>query len=134
MRKTLSDKGVAALKPRAARYATPDPELRGHYVRVQPSGAKSYVAVTLNPDGKQIWTTIGAAEVFTIAETRERAPRRRSGQLVRSRSPSGIACDLTILFERFRDLAENRQPSVLGLLPSLVRDRFMIRASCPGAL
>jgi len=31
MRKTLSDKGVAALKPRAARYATPDPELRGHY-------------------------------------------------------------------------------------------------------
>ena len=73
MRKTLSDKGVAALKPRAARYATPDPELRGHYVRVQPSGAKSYVAVTLNPDGKQIWTTIGAAEVFTIAEARERA-------------------------------------------------------------
>jgi len=43
MRKTLSDKGVAALNPRAARYALPDPELRGHYVRVQPSGAKSFV-------------------------------------------------------------------------------------------
>ena len=28
MRKTLSDKGVAALKPRASRYAYPDPELR----------------------------------------------------------------------------------------------------------
>jgi len=39
MRKTLSDKGVAALKPRAGRYAFPDPELRGHYVRVQPTGA-----------------------------------------------------------------------------------------------
>ena len=52
MRKTLSDKGVAALKPRAARYALPDPELRGHYVRVQPSGAKSFVAVTLSPHGK----------------------------------------------------------------------------------
>jgi hypothetical protein len=48
MRKTLSDKGVAALKPRAGRYAFPDPELRGHYVRVQPSGAKSFVAVTLD--------------------------------------------------------------------------------------
>ena len=31
-RKSLSDIGVAALKPRAARYAEPDPELRGHYV------------------------------------------------------------------------------------------------------
>ena len=40
MRKTLSDKGVAALKPRASRYTFPDPELRGHYVRVQPGGAK----------------------------------------------------------------------------------------------
>ena len=39
MRKSLTDKGVAALKPRATRYAFPDPEMRGHYVRVQPSGA-----------------------------------------------------------------------------------------------
>src|SRR5262245_39718322 len=73
MRKTLSDKGVAALKPRAARYALPDPELRGHYVRVQPSGAKSFVAVTLDPHGKQVWATIGAADVLTIVEARERA-------------------------------------------------------------
>ena len=54
MRRTLSDKGVAAIKPRAARYAYADPELRGHYVRVQPSGAKSFVAVTLNPNGN-LW-------------------------------------------------------------------------------
>ena len=40
-RKTLSDKGVAALRPTAARYAKPDPELRGHYVRVTPNGQKS---------------------------------------------------------------------------------------------
>ncbi len=74
MRKTLSDKGVAALKPRAARYATPDPELRGHYVRVQPSGAKSFVAVTVDPhSGKQIWHTIGPADAFGIDESRNRA-------------------------------------------------------------
>jgi len=72
-RKTLSDKGVAALKPRAARYAVPDPELRGHYVRVQPSGAKSFVAVTLDPHKKQIWTTLGACDVLRIEEARERA-------------------------------------------------------------
>ena len=52
MRKSLSDAGVAALKPRAARYAFPDPELRGHLIRIQPSGAKSYVAVTRDPAGK----------------------------------------------------------------------------------
>ena len=72
-RKTLTDKGVAALKPRAARYALPDPELRGHYVRVQPSGAKSFVAVACNPDGKQIWATIGAADAFGVDEARGKA-------------------------------------------------------------
>ena len=73
MRKTLSDKGVAALKPRASRYTFPDPELRGHYVRVQPGGAKSFVAVALNPDAKQIWTTLGPADVLTIDEARGKA-------------------------------------------------------------
>jgi integrase len=73
MRKTLSDKGVEALKPRAKRYAFPDPELRGHYVRVQPSGAKSFVAVTLDPYGKQVWSTVGATDVLTIADAREKA-------------------------------------------------------------
>ena len=47
--KTLSDKGVAALKPRAARYAFADPELRGHYVRVQPNGAKTFATVARTP-------------------------------------------------------------------------------------
>ena len=39
MPRKMSDKGVAALKPRATRYAKPDPELRGHWIRIQPSGA-----------------------------------------------------------------------------------------------
>jgi len=73
MRKTLTDKGVAALKPRHKRYTEPDPELRGHYIRVQPSGAKSFVAVTLDPHGKQVWATIGGADVLKIAESREKA-------------------------------------------------------------
>jgi integrase len=73
MRKTLSDKGVAGLKPRASRYAFPDPELRGHYVRVQPGGTKSFVAVTLDPEGKQIWTTIGPADAISIEDARTKA-------------------------------------------------------------
>jgi integrase len=73
MRKSLSDKGVAALKPRSKRYTFPDPEMRGHYVRVTPNGKKSFVAVTLDPHGKQVWATLGSAEVLSITEAREKA-------------------------------------------------------------
>src|SRR3954449_2479997 len=73
MRKTLSDKGVAALKPRATRYAFPDPELRGHYVRVQPSGAKTFAAVAVDPEGRQVWTSIGRADAMAIDEARAKA-------------------------------------------------------------
>lgn len=86
MLKRLTDRGVAALKPRAARYAFPDPELRGHYVRVQPSGAKSFVAVTLDPQGKQVWTTVGPADVLTIDEARQQA--REAIKRVRAGMPA----------------------------------------------
>jgi integrase len=72
-RRRLTDKQVAALKPRAARYTMPDPELVGHYVRVMPSGAKSYVAVARTPLGKQVWTTIGPADHFKIDDARDKA-------------------------------------------------------------
>ena len=73
MRKTLTDAGVRALKPRAVRYAHPDPELAGHYVRVQPSGAKSFVAVSRDPSGKQVWATIGSVDLMSVAESRDKA-------------------------------------------------------------
>lgn len=72
-RKTLSDKGVATLRARAKRYALPDPELRGHYVRVTPNGQRSFVAVARSPSGKQVWTTIGDASVFKIEDARGQA-------------------------------------------------------------
>jgi integrase len=74
MRKTLTDRGVAALKPRPGqRYAFPDPELRGHYVRVTPNGAKSFAAVTRDPRGKQVWATIGPTDRYAIEAARELA-------------------------------------------------------------
>jgi integrase len=71
-RKTLTDNMVAKLKPGPKRQTIPDPELRGHYVRITPTGAKSYVAVARDPSGRQIWATIGGADVLTIGEARER--------------------------------------------------------------
>ncbi len=74
--KTLTDHMVAKMKPGPKRITTPDPEMRGHYVRITPAGSKSFVAVARNPGGKQIWSTIGGADVLTIAESREQARER----------------------------------------------------------
>ena len=101
MRKTLTDKGVAALKPRPQRYAFPDPELRGHYVRVQPSGAKAFVTVARNPAGKQVWTHIGAADVICLEDARKKA--REAIQRVRDGLP---AFDVPTVKHSFEDTAK----------------------------
>src|SRR5512135_2864751 len=59
-RHRLTDDAVCKLKPKVKRYTFADPELPGHYVRVQPSGAKCFVVVARDPRGKQHWRTIGA--------------------------------------------------------------------------
>jgi integrase len=72
-RRTLTDKAVSSLKPKAKRYAVPDPQLPGHYVRVTPNGAKSFAAVARDPSGKQVWHTIGSASLYKIDDARELA-------------------------------------------------------------
>jgi integrase len=70
-RNSLTNKMVASLKPRASQYTHADPHLPGHYVRVSPSGNKSFVVVARDPSGKQIWFTIGATTLHTIEAARE---------------------------------------------------------------
>jgi integrase len=103
-RKTLSNLGVAALKPHAARYAFPDPELRGHYVRVSPTGAKSYAVVRRDPGtGKQIWAAIGTADVMNIedARTRARVALQRIKEGLPAIEPKPVAA------ETFQQVSEN---------------------------
>jgi hypothetical protein len=57
--KRLDDEAVAKFKAPAKRITLPDPELRGHYIRVTPSGSKSFWAVARDPSGKQHWQLIG---------------------------------------------------------------------------
>ena len=85
-RKSLTDPMILKLKPEAKRLTVPDPELRGHYVRITPKGAKSFVAVARDPGGKQIWATIGGADVLTIAEAREQA--REAIQRIKAGQPA----------------------------------------------
>jgi integrase len=90
-RQTLSDKGVAALKPRATRYFYPDPELVGHYVRVSLDGRKVFYAQSRGSDGKQKWVAIGPADTTKIDEARDQARgilrRLRAGLTAREEIP-----------------------------------------------
>jgi integrase len=72
-RKRLTDLHVAALPIRAKPYFQVDPEMTGHYVRITPGGAKSFVATARDPYGKQVWSTVGSAEHLKIDEARELA-------------------------------------------------------------
>jgi integrase len=76
-RKTLTDAQVEALKPREKKYTYPDPVMAGLYVRVQPTGSKTFAVVSRGPDGKQVWQNVGTPGVgagnVTIAEAREAA-------------------------------------------------------------
>jgi integrase len=86
MRQSLSDRGVATIKPRHARFAVPDPELRGLWIRVQPSGAKSYATVARSPHGRQVWTSLGPTDALPIEKAREQA--REILQRVRADLPA----------------------------------------------
>src|SRR5262245_49317735 len=119
MRKTLTDKGVAALKPRSRRYAAPDPQLTGHYVRVQPSGAKSYITVARSPAGKQIWHTIAACDVMGIDEARERA--REAIKRVRAGLPAVEPASASFAEVAEQWLARHVRPNALRSEKEIVR-------------
>src|SRR5262245_858355 len=72
-RRRLDDAQIKRLKPKAKRYAPPDHELVGGFVRVMPSGAKSYVAVTRDPFNRQVWSTVGRCDHVGIEQAREQA-------------------------------------------------------------
>jgi hypothetical protein len=69
--KRLNDDGVAKLKTPTKRVTIPDPECRGHYVRVIPNGTKSFWAVARDPSGKQHWKLIGDAASLKIEDSRD---------------------------------------------------------------
>ena len=123
-RKTLTDSMIASLAPRPKPYAVPDPELAGHYVRVQPTGTKKYVAVTRSPSGKQKWITLGAAGVYSIAEAREKAREAikatREGKI--AIRPGGIRDGCRRLVQAARRSQEAHQASKL---PPLHRPAFI---------
>ena len=86
-RRLLTDKMIAALPRKAARYNVADPQLSGLVVRVPTEGPSAFYAIARTPGGragKKIWHKLGTTDALTIAEAREQAreaiKRIRSGQ------------------------------------------------------
>jgi integrase len=86
MARNFTDKSVAKLEVKPKVYLSPDPQLPGHYVRVMPSGSKSYVAIARDPKGQQVWKTLGKTVELTLEKAREEARKalqrtKRSGPM-----------------------------------------------------
>ncbi len=72
MRKALTDKTLAALKPEARRYEVHDLHCPGLTVRVSPEGRKTFT-IKYRYGAKQKRQTIGVYPRYTLAEAREKA-------------------------------------------------------------
>ena len=70
-RRILTDKMIAALPNKAARYKVLDPQVSGLVVRVPIKGPPGFYAVARTPGGragKQVWHKIGNAGAVSITE------------------------------------------------------------------
>jgi integrase len=84
-RQTLTDRGVSALKPRAKLYTHLDPQQPGLYIRIMPSGAKSYLVIARDPNKKQVWRSLGDVASMPIDKAREEA--RKELQRIKRAGP-----------------------------------------------
>jgi integrase len=73
--KQFTDEDIRNMPAKRKRFAVPDSDQRGLYIRVTPKGAKSFVVVTTGLDGKQIWKVIGRTDTMSIEKAREEARR-----------------------------------------------------------
>ncbi len=67
-------KTVASLRPHANKRLTiGDPDTRGLFVRVTPTGVKTYTIVARNPEGRQVWAAVGKCDEVDLDGARDRA-------------------------------------------------------------
>jgi integrase len=72
----LTDKQIGLLRRTEKRQTIPDPEQIGHYLRIPARSSRApvaFIAVTRGPDGKQVWTTVGAADTMGVEQARDLA-------------------------------------------------------------
>jgi len=55
------------------RITISDPDTRGLYVRITPSGGRTYTIVARDPGGKQVWKEVGPVDNLDLTTAREKA-------------------------------------------------------------
>jgi integrase len=77
-RKTLTDRGIKSLKPKASPYIEPDDQVPGHGVRVMPTGRRTFVLTARYPGSSNpVPRALGGPEL-TLEEARDKARRWRN--------------------------------------------------------
>jgi integrase len=101
-RRGLTDKQIAALPRKEKRYTLPDPEQLGLYLRIPARGSRApiaFAAVARNPNGKQIWQTVGTADAIGIGQARDKA--RDAIKQIRAGKPTGGADSVRAVAEQW---------------------------------
>jgi hypothetical protein len=101
-RETLTEAGVDRLKPKRKRYAKSDPDCRGHWIRVEPSGAKSCYAMAYDPNGKQVWARLGP---FNAIDGGLKGAREKARKAV-ERIKAGLSAIEEVQGQTFKEVAE----------------------------
>jgi integrase len=70
----LTERQIPKLERRTKRYTLPDPELRGHVLRIPPEGPIAFTAVARRKkpfeNGRQIWRVVGQSNFMSLDEAR----------------------------------------------------------------
>jgi integrase len=128
MSNRLTTKTVKHIKPTATRREVPDGEIRGMYLAIQPSGAKSYV-LRYRHGGKPRKLTIGGAEMG-LGEARKLAASARAS-IAAGKDPQGDkAASRVTAKEATREKAAAARDSVAAVVGQFI-DKYVKRTRKP---
>jgi hypothetical protein len=114
MSNRLTTKAVENIKPTDTRREVPDGEIRGMYLVIQPSGAKSYV-LRYRHAGKPRKLTVGPAEMG-LGEARKLAASARAA-IAAGRDPQG---EKAVAKEAVREAAVPKRDSVEAVVAEFI--------------
>lgn len=98
-----TDKQVADLKARPARYTVPVKDVPGLYVRVSTGGAKTFAVVARDPHGTQKWATLGGIELTLDPKAKGNARDKARAEIRRIKAGEESAATP----DTFAEVAEN---------------------------
>src|SRR5207249_3979390 len=81
----LTKQVVDAAQPAVKPYPIWDDDLKGYFVRVMPSGTRTY-NIVYRANGRQTWLTLGRHGALTPIEARKLA-KQRLGEVASGRDP-----------------------------------------------